>query len=132
MGHELTERRAADRKIIAQMIIDTATANGCTATQRPAPIGLREIWIIVEAPGGAHVTIDLDGDSTQPNVHVWTWNIHHDSEARFGNGWGHDAVNPFHRRKATHVTHGITETLSIMAADCRGLVDGSRYENKES
>lgn len=126
----LTERRATDRKIMAQMIIDTAIVHGCTATidaewSKHEP---RAIMIRIEGPRGAHVSIDLDGATTQPDVHVWTWNIRHDSNARFGSGWGHDNVNPFHRRKASRVSYGIDALIATLATDCDGLVSGERFE----
>ncbi len=122
----LTEKRAADRKAMAQAVIECATANGCAAAIDPlwSRHSPRAIMVRIEAPGGAHVSIEFDGETTQPDVHVWTWN----SDRRFGAGWGHDAVNPFHRRKASRVSDGLEQLLATLAADCAGLVSGDRYE----
>ncbi|MBC8740467.1 hypothetical protein F6X40_27915 [Paraburkholderia sp. UCT31] len=104
---ELSERSAADRKQMAKRLEQLIVECGATFTREeggdyPGP---RAIHLRVAAARGLQITVELDGGSVQPDVHVMPWHMHYESEAKL-DGKTFGEVNPYHHRKATHVAYG--------------------------
>jgi hypothetical protein len=113
---QFTERRAADRKEMAKRI--EALVLECGATFERKERG-REIMLEVSAAQGLCVLVDFDGESIQPDVHVLSWNIHYESNARLSNATFGGNVNPHHKQKATYVAYGFDELRECLR---RGLM----------
>ena len=120
----LTERRKADRAQLAAAVIDTATAGGATAEIEYVR---RETWINIEAARGLRLTVTLDGQSPQPDVHVLSWYMHYSSDARLSVRFPGD-VNPYHRRKATVIAYGTRAMLEAIERALLSVADGSAFE----
>lgn len=125
----LTERRYPDRVKMAELLEEIARKHGATTERHINVWSDRCISVCIKAPGGLRVSVDLDGASTQPDVHVIPWNIALTSDATLEPSFG--SVNPHHFQKATHVAYG----WEALAAEIeRGLVaaaDGSAYAKQE-
>lgn len=123
----LTERRAADRKVMAAQVEALATELGATVT-RPDSFGSRDIRLSIETPHGCTLSVDFDGDNPANlrDVHVLTWNVASDSLYAFAAGMG--SVNPCHFAKASRVTHGLDALLWTLERDIPALIDGRYYD----
>src|SRR5690625_4291918 len=104
----LSVRRKKDREEMASEIIRLATELGVACERED--IGSREIVLHLTGPRGLRVTVDLDGTSSQPNLHVVAWCIDFRSNAHFADSFGD--VNPVHRRKATAVVYSFVGLLA--------------------
>lgn len=142
MAAQLTERRKADRKIMAAGVAalcaeygvecevrDFATfkySDGSPADPRPS------IWCIMKAAGGAlHCTVEFEGGpfNTQPNYFCLPWYVPGKERLsrRFGVVAGAE-VNPHHRGKCTAFADGFDDLL-IALGDVFALVaDGEAFE----
>lgn len=120
----LTERRKADRLIMADQVRALARELGATVEDEE-PLTPREIRFRINHPGGATIGLDFDGDSTQPDVHVACWNVNLDSPACFSDAFGD--INPFHFRKSQFVARGLDALLARLKRDLGMLNDGTGY-----
>jgi hypothetical protein len=125
----LTEKRAADRAKMADKLQAVAEAAGATVT-RPEPFKERQILLRIAVPGGAYVTVEFDGESCQPDVHVITWNTEHDCLFAFAACMG--SVNEFHFSKATRVCYGLDPLCEQIAYDIEHLRSGRFYSAKRA
>jgi hypothetical protein len=112
---QLSERRAADRKEMAKRTEELVLE--CGATFEREENG-REIRLEISAAQGLRVLVDFDGKSAQPDVHVLSWNIHYESNARLNDATFGGNVNPHHKHKATYVAYGFDELCDCLR---RGL-----------
>jgi hypothetical protein len=71
----LTERRAKDRKIMADSIATLARSLGASADI--VEFGPRSIMVEIETPQGLNVGVEFDGDTpqTRPDTYVIPWNM---------------------------------------------------------
>jgi predicted transcriptional regulator len=120
----LTERRKADRAHLATAIVETAETGDAWATIKYVR---RETWINIEAARGLRLTIHLDGQGPQPDVHVLSWYIHYSSDARLSAHFPGD-VNQYHRRKATVIAYGARAMIDAIERGLRSAADGSAFE----
>lgn len=118
-----SERRKADREAMAAQMIVLATSHGCTVERTDSPPC---IMLRIEAPGGLCVSIDVDGKSCQPDVHVIPWHMHYESDAKLARSFGD--VNPHHQRKATHVRLGFDALHAELERGFKAAADGTAYE----
>ncbi|HDZ74085.1 MAG TPA: hypothetical protein ENH55_15270 [Aurantimonas coralicida] len=124
----LTEKRKSDRAVMASRLAASAESFGAQVTIEPegsSSISPREVFVSIRGARGLSVTIDFDGRSVQPDIHVVAWHMALDSDAclsdRFGN------VNPVHFHKSTAVAEGFDALLAVIA---RGLImarDGTAF-----
>lgn len=121
---QLTERREGDRKKMAACLVTEITAAGATAIAEPCSYKRKRLDVEINAPGGACITVDFDGDSSQPNVYVVTWNTRY--QGVFFNP-DIDDVNPYHFGKATRVCEGFASLVKTLKRDVARFVDGSGY-----
>lgn len=121
----LTERRAADRAAMADDLQQLAESMGAVVT-RPEPFAPRQVRLEIEAPGGAYLPLDFDGDAGQAaDCFVPTWNVRTSSLYAFADAMGD--INRFHFSKASRVAHGYDELRAIVARDLAILLSGRGY-----
>ncbi len=133
MTRPLTERRAADRTIMAAKIIDLAKAfPGVTVALPPADsIPPRRVEVFIEGPRGLCVWIDFDGQSRQPDCYCMPWYISSDSDARLSDHFGRLAgasVNPHHFAKCTAFAEGFDELCRRLSDCLAAACDGSAFD----
>lgn len=120
----LSETRKADRQIMADRLVTAMLAAGAVeALAAPHTYEPNRIDVDIKAPGGATITVDFDGKSCQPNVHVATW------QARgmlFLSPLLGD-VNPYHFHKLSVVGYGLEDMISKLSRHLARFADGSGY-----
>lgn len=124
----LTERRKADRAVMAAAVAALAAECGATATIEPMPLNPRGMFVRIEAPGGLSVAPDFDGYSRQPDVYVVSWYL-----PCSGRRLSEDflaSVNPYHRRKATAVVYDFESLCAHLRAGLAMARDGSAYQER--
>jgi hypothetical protein len=124
----LTERRKADRAVMAQYVAELATGHGLRAEIRAEVPGSRETSVVLEGPHTLGLTVRFQGNSPQsePDTYVLSWHMRSWEDA--GKGWQltpyvFRGVNPYHGHKATDVVRGyreLTELLSNRFAHIQG------------
>lgn len=117
----LTVSRAADRRRIADQLVEIAAKHGAHAVKaegRHYP-GPRAILVRIETPEGLEVGIDLDGSSREPDTFVLPWYVGHRHKVEMTPALGTVAgaeVNPFHRQKCTAVAWSVPDMLAQVDA----------------
>jgi hypothetical protein len=122
----LSERRKADRQKMADQLIAAMVAAGAEAKIDAEWLEMfpRQIMIRIEAPGGAYIGVDFDGESCQPDVHVCTWNT---NGPVFLNPDVLGDVNPFHYGKVNRVACGLDQLITWLEGDVAAFIDGVGY-----
>ncbi|MEQ8308062.1 MAG: hypothetical protein RIA09_16010 [Hoeflea sp.] len=112
---ELSETRKADRQKIAQLVSDVCAEHQIdhSWTREGFVEGYPKAHVIrIDAGEGLKVSVEIDGDSVQPNTWVLAWHIDVNSDTRLANSFGD--INPFHFQKCTEVawnTFGLLDHL---------------------
>lgn len=122
-----SERRAKDRAMMAERLAAAVQAAGYSADV--AAMGPREIWVSIETPEGLRLTVDFDGASLQPDVHVLSWNSRTDATFKLAPGFA-PSVNPYHWHKATDICEGFDDLLATVARRLRSVADGSAFQGR--
>lgn len=122
----LSEKRAGDRVKMANAIAELVVGCGATFEREDHP-DRREIWLKVTAPGGLQVTVDFDGNSIQPNVHVLSWHMHYESKKLLNDATFGGNVNPHHKQKATYVAYGFDDLCHQLSLGLIKAKNGSAY-----
>ena len=117
----LTESRKADRATMSAEIERIAVEHGASFERIETG---REIMIDICGARGLCLSMDLDGDSRQPDTHVLAWYVRNDE--RLSDRLG--PVNPYHRRKATVVAYGWDALRSAIVTGLSMATDGSAFE----
>jgi hypothetical protein len=127
---ELSERRAKDRQQMAAAVVELARRYDCEIERREGNAwpGPRCIQVALTAPGGLQVTAEFDGASCQPDVHVLSWHMSLDSEAKLNPATFGGDVNPHHFRKATYVGYGFAQMMSELERGLRMCHQGTAYQ----
>lgn len=125
----LSETRAGDRKKMATEIEKLVVECGSTFTRAAGEDdpGTQVIKLNVTAPGGLELLVDFDGKSWQPNVHVLSWYMDHNSTKRLNNATFGGKVNPHHFHKATYVAWGFDDLCRQLRAGLLMAKDGTAY-----
>jgi hypothetical protein len=126
----LTCRRKADRMKMAdaiQALWESHTGFTCERSD-PAPCSPRGIWLQLRSPRGACVTVEFDGDSTQPDTYVLSWHLEFDCDERFSASFANGSRNRFHKRKATDVVDGFGALAGVVEQRIANLISGEAYE----
>lgn len=118
MPKPLSVRRAADREHMAHAAAAALETSGAAVERDHC--GPREIILHV-ACHGASCYVDFDGDTTQPDTWIVTWN----TDKRMSPSMGD--VNPHHGRKATRVFHSLDALIEGLCDDVARFADGSAY-----
>jgi hypothetical protein len=128
----LTERRKADRAIMAHRVVDLASEYGLAAWHRPELPGSRETPVDLAGPHGLRTTVRFRGDSPQPepDTYVLSWyGVDHpvpDSGIRLNPDRFGD-VNPHHGCKATDVARGFHSLIALLAVRFASIKDGTAF-----
>lgn len=120
----LSETRKADRAKMAKALAEAMIAAGATVEVKPCSYEPKRIDVNITAPGGATIHVDFDGGSTQPGVHVATWNT---PQCVFLSPGVIGDVNPHHFGKATRVERGLVNLIARLDADVRRFASGDGY-----
>lgn len=108
MTYALTEKRKADRKVMALKLKALAESLGATADieweEPTSTFRKRRTIVHIKAARGLCLNVDLDGDSCQPDIHVLSWHMDLDTDARLDDSFGN--INRHHFRKATYFGEG--------------------------
>jgi hypothetical protein len=125
----LTERRAADRKTMADAVEKLILACGatCTRLEGGGYPGPRAIQLDLVAPGGLELSVDFDGDSCQPDVYVLSWHMGLHATLRLNNATFGGDVNACHQRKATYIARGFDDLCTQLKAGLLMAQDGTAY-----
>lgn len=130
MTQQLSEKRAADRKKMAEIVSKIIVDCGATfeSPEGPGFCGPHEIFLEITAPGGLNLTVDFDGQSCQPDVHVLSWHMNNSrSTKRLNNSTFGGNVNQFHFHKATYVAYGFDDLCAQLRKGLLMAKDGSAY-----
>lgn len=117
----LSERRAADRAVMAERLLVACQEAGATASLLHNG---RRIDVRVHAPGGATIVVDFDGRSGQPDVFVQTWNVErtaYNAGVRLRDWEGRATA------KRNTVARGFDQLVSMMVSDITAFVSGDGY-----
>lgn len=138
MSAPLTERRKADRAKMVEGVRALAEELGIAATIRDRPyedMFPQRVDCQISHARGLCLTVDFDGKSCQPDVHVLSW--HMDWRVGREDGppdvwlepayWGRDRLNTHHFHKATDVAHGYAALLTLLRGRFEALNDGRAY-----
>lgn len=120
---QLTERRAADRKAMADSLQQLAESMGATVT-RPEPFRPGQVRIEIEAPGGAYLPLSFE-DGRWSDCYVPTWNVRAESLYAFSGAM--PDVNPHHFRKASRFADSFDDLREGIARDLETLLSGRGY-----
>lgn len=129
---ELTERRKADRAImagrIAQLALNHRLGNLTTGEQH----GSRQTSVDVTGPHTLGLTVQFQGRSPHPQVDTYVLSWHMRPWDAEGAGWrlAPDAfgrVNPHTGTKATDVVHGFASLEKLLARRFAAITDGSAF-----
>jgi hypothetical protein len=122
IGKQLSASRAKDRAAMSERVFEAMMAAGAVSIDRETPsYAPREIRLRIEAPGGAYIYFEIDGDL--PDIFGGTWNT---KGMIFINPALGD-VNPFHFGKLNRLYRDFDYAVSIIACDLARFADGSGY-----
>jgi hypothetical protein len=124
---ELTERRKADRTVMAAYAADLAREHGLTAEVHPEQDGTRRTSVDLAGPHGLRLTVKFDGSSphTEPDTYVLSWHGVDEGQRLAPGKFG--SVNPVHGHKATDVARGFRELARLLAWRFECIADGSAF-----
>lgn len=115
----LTERRKADRAVMAAHVADLARMHGLTAEVAPG-LGARELCVKLAGPHTLGLTVRFRGDTPQcePDTYVLSWHMR--PWADEGKGWAMNprvfsGVSSYGGDKATEVANGYRELCELLS-----------------
>ncbi len=127
----LTERRKADRAIMAQRVAELAAVHGVRASVVAELPGTRLAGVVLAGPHTLGLTVEFRGSSphAEPDTYVLSWHMRPWSDE--GKGW---ALNPAafvaqrsHDTVATDVAYGFRPLLDLLARRFAAIADGSAF-----
>ncbi len=124
----LTERRKADRAKMAEQVRALAAVYGIDATVAPYPYPEsypQRLDVTIRTDRGLCLTVDFDGESTQPDVHVLAWHMATDVDTCLSDAFGN--INPHHFRKLTCSAVGLDNLLTLLARQFELIQSGAAY-----
>jgi len=122
----LTEKRKADRAQMATAVAMLAASLDAHAEiEEMSP---REVWINIRARRGLCLTVDFDGQSCQPDIHVVSWHMASDVDTCFADAFGD--LNPYHFRKATDIARGFDELCAVLTRGLEMARDGTAFSDE--
>ena len=130
--NDLKQSRAADRAKIADILRQTAEAEGATVEvisawpSAPSRDTLIQIWL-----GGVSASIIIG--ATSPQGFCVCWNVTTDSPKRMTPAFGYAAggpVNMFHRRKCTTFQDTLSDATRRIADALKCIADGTGLEGQ--
>lgn len=129
----LTERKKADRAQMATAVAMLAATHGATVEIEPEGVNSihpRAVVVNIRAPRGLLVSIDFDGQSCQPDVHVVSWHMATDVDTCLADAFVPcGGVNSYHHRKATDVAEGFEALCATLDKRLAMAADGSAFDD---
>lgn len=125
--NNLSVTRAKDRQKMAQELQALAAECGVACSRVERDTDPRAIRLNFEAPQGLCVTVSLDGDSWQPDVHVLSWYMAGGATAQLSDAVFGGNVNPYHRQKATYIASGFADLLVKLRKGLLLAVEGRAF-----
>ena len=129
MKKTLSSSRKADRIFMAAALV--ALVKECGASCQVNPLdsypGEREKKVVIDTPAGLELTVDIDGDSRQPDVYVLSWHMNWQAEDRLNNATFGGDVNPHHFRKATYVAYGFDDLCRQLRKGLTMAIDRTAF-----
>lgn len=129
----LTERRKADRKIMAEQVADLAVKHGASVRIEICedPLYPREVTVLLTLAGVAlGVDFQQRTPQAQPDTYMLSWHrdFNNRREWRFAEAFAPGHVNTYHRHKATDVVYGFEALKILLDQKLAMLADGSAFE----
>jgi hypothetical protein len=123
----LTERRKADREMMAGTVAELARQHDLHATVTGEQHGSRKTAVELAGPHGLKLTVQFRGDSPSslPDTYVLNWHGA-DKDWRLNPAVFSD-VNPHHGCKATDVTRGFRALEALLLRRFARIADGSAF-----
>jgi hypothetical protein len=126
----LSTRRKADRAKMANILANALREAGAAVTIGPEDSEsafyrrCTRVWISVEHDNDrAEVMVNFDGSSSQPDVHVCTWNTARGSCF----SWCMGNINPHHFGKVNVVCYGFEDLVQSLRSDVVKLASGAGF-----
>jgi hypothetical protein len=129
---KLTERRAADRKMMAETLAQIATECGATAEIENKPFGdmsPKMVMVRVTCQRGLQCAFEFDGESLQPDTFVNAWNFDTDSDTCLADSFP-GSVNNYHFRKSTTSVDGFEALCDHVRDVCTKAAAGSIFDEE--
>lgn len=120
----LTVTRQHDRRAMAVALEVLIALEGATSERRKS---IRCIHLDVTAAQGLCVSINLDGNSSQPDIYLLSWYIDSASNAELNESTFGGKVNPHHRRKATYIADGFEELYQKLQTGLQKAANGTAF-----
>jgi hypothetical protein len=124
----MTERRKADRAVMAGKVAALAAEHGLQAEVRPAEEPLtRATFVDLVGPHGLRLTVSFQGRSphTQPDTYVLSWYGVEDGWRLSPDAFGD--VNPYHGHKATDVARSFPHLRALLRDRFETIADGTAF-----
>jgi hypothetical protein len=124
----LSERRKADRKKMMAALEELLNRLGVTYRRTEDELkGMcpHRLSVELDMPRGLQLTVEFDGESPQPDVHVLSWHVSSQSGACLSEVFPN--VNNFHFQKATDITYGLDHLLSLLELRIESVQDGTAF-----
>lgn len=129
-----TETRKADRMTMLDVVVALIVECGARVIEREGEhAGLprkRRCLVTLEAENGLRLTVDFDGASSQPNIHVLSWYIATDHKwdaVKPAPGFA-PSVNPCHWHKATDICEGFESLCATLRKRLASARDGTAFQ----
>lgn len=109
----LTERRAADRVRMANQVEALAHQYGFAVHREPLAHGF---MLDIQCDRGVCLSIEFDGKSCQPDVHVIPWHVRGHPDTQLAPAFGRVGgdVNTYHYKKCTAVRWGFDALMQSL------------------
>jgi hypothetical protein len=128
---ELSETRKPDRQKIAQLVSELCSEYKIdhSWTREGFVEGYPKAHVIqIDAGEGLKVSVEIDGDSVQPNTWVLAWHIGFNSDARLADSFGD--INKFHFQKCTEVARSTFGLIDHLRSKFELIADGKAFDEK--
>jgi len=130
----LTERKKADRAQMATAVAMLAASLGANVEIEPEgsnSIAPRRVVVRMRAARGLCLTVDFDGDSTQPDTHILSWHMATDVDTCLASAFCRVGdVSAYHFRKATSVAEGFDDLCDVLRRGLEIAASGEAFSDE--
>jgi hypothetical protein len=123
----LTERRKADRALMAGTVAELAVMHGLSAVVTGEQHVSRQTSVELAGPHGLKTAVRFRGNTPQsaPDTYVLSWHGVKAPWQLWPGAFGD--VNPYHGTKATDVARGFDALLGLLERRFAAIADGSAF-----
>ena len=126
-----TETRKSDRAEMVRQLVELVQSKDVECkVESPSIWGPRAVQVEIKAPRGLRLSVDFDGDSNQPDIHVLSWHFKHGGTAKLQTTFA-PSVNTCHFRKATDIAYGFDALLNIIALRLDSAISGEAFQTTQ-